>query len=347
MTASGVDVTQNMADYVIEELRYKAGIFNETGSVNVYIGDVVKSDGAIPETLREQLRTHASRLEDVPDVRKDYHPGSDGMLLDLVHPSLFPLVYGRSRILPDSLATLENCMDKCGEGVITQVPPSEKPARGGITGNSYSRNFQWLPCEVEFAAEEGTAQGNVQVESKNGDEQGEGYPKCKITSYINNLHPHCHPDLYGCIERILARVVPQWNRTLGPLKIYNYNEELRIHYRSCTYEGEPEESPKIGNGESEDDFSQRLEEWEARQRIRRLVLPEPGQFNAPTSDDAKKFDLQKEFGHRGLQVIVKLANIHLTPEKPRYEGGSWHVEGQMVSSEPAGHVGSTPNDELL
>ncbi|KAG0350000.1 hypothetical protein BG005_010481 [Podila minutissima] len=28
-----------------------------------------------------------------------------------------------------------------------------------------------------------------------------------------------------------------------------------------------------------------------------------------------------------LQVIVKLANIELTPENPRYTGGSWHVEG--------------------
>ena len=27
-----------------------------------------------------------------------------------------------------------------------------------------------------------------------------------------------------------------------------------------------------------------------------------------------------------MQVIVKLANIHLTPEKPDYKGGSWHIE---------------------
>jgi hypothetical protein len=26
-------------------------------------------------------------------------------------------------------------------------------------------------------------------------------------------------------------------------------------------------------------------------------------------------------------VIVKLANIILTPEKPQYKGGVWHVEG--------------------
>ena len=28
-------------------------------------------------------------------------------------------------------------------------------------------------------------------------------------------------------------------------------------------------------------------------------------------------------------MIVKLANIHLTPSKPRYEGGGWHIEGQL------------------
>jgi hypothetical protein len=42
------------------------------------------------------------------------------------------------------------------------------------------------------------------------------------------------------------------------------------------------------------------------------------------------FDLKVKYGKRGLQVIVKLANIHLTPEKPKYEGGTWHVEGQMA-----------------
>ncbi|KAI9215919.1 hypothetical protein BC828DRAFT_353019, partial [Blastocladiella britannica] len=30
---------------------------------------------------------------------------------------------------------------------------------------------------------------------------------------------------------------------------------------------------------------------------------------------------------RQCQVIVKLANIHLTPEDPEYAGGSWHIEG--------------------
>ena len=43
-------------------------------------------------------------------------------------------------------------------------------------------------------------------------------------------------------------------------------------------------------------------------------------------------DLREVYGKHGrpLQIIVKLANIELTPEKPKYEGGTWHVEGTLV-----------------
>ena len=56
-------------------------------------------------------------------------------------------------------------------------------------------------------------------------------------------------------------------------------------------------------------------------------------FQPGTSDlkPEKTVDLKRDYAHRGLQVIVKLANIELTPEKPDYEGGTWHVEGQLVS----------------
>jgi len=34
----------------------------------------------------------------------------------------------------------------------------------------------------------------------------------------------------------------------------------------------------------------------------------------------------EELKDAGLQVIVKLANIHLTPDKATYNGGSWHMK---------------------
>jgi len=39
--------------------------------------------------------------------------------------------------------------------------------------------------------------------------------------------------------------------------------------------------------------------------------------------------LSKKYAHRGLQVILKLANIEVTPKKPGYADGAWHVEGQL------------------
>lgn len=35
------------------------------------------------------------------------------------------------------------------------------------------------------------------------------------------------------------------------------------------------------------------------------------------------------FRESGLQVIVKMASIELTPEKPEFPTGGWHIEGQM------------------
>lgn len=79
-----------------------------------------------------------------------------------------------------------------------------------------------------------------------------------------------------------------------------------------------------------------------------MVQPEPEEFHPPKVRDhmvaeyyepgtldlkaEKTVDLKRDYAHRGLQIIVKLANIELTPEKPEYEGGTWHVEGQLVTS---------------
>ena len=162
LASTDKDITQKMVDWVIAELRYKSKIFQKTGAVKVYNGDVVKSDIAIPEHLKEVLKAATKSLEDVPDVYKDYHPGSDGKVLDLVHPSLFPLIYGRSRILPDILLGLDDCIKKCGEGNIIPVPPEEDTelrytaSSYGYPENMapYSKKFQWLPCELEFGTED-------------------------------------------------------------------------------------------------------------------------------------------------------------------------------------------------
>jgi hypothetical protein len=90
----------------------------------------------------------------------------------------------------------------------------------------------------------------------------------------------------------------------------------------------PEEvQPQQNPGESHDDYWERKDQW--FKDMRQVTLPEPDTFVAP--ENGEILDLKKRFAERGLQIIVKLANIHLTPQKPEYEGGTWHVEGQLVS----------------
>ena len=42
-----------------------------------------------------------------------------------------------------------------------------------------------------------------------------------------------------------------------------------------------------------------------------------------------KHRIRDVFKNRGIQVIIKMASIELTPDKPEFPEGSWHVEGQM------------------
>ena len=158
----GKDISGPMIDWVIKELRYKAKLFEDIGAVAVYTGHVVKSDSIIPESLKLELQAAVATLEDVPADQKDWHPGSNGKVLDLVHPSLYPLVYGRTRVLETGKTSLEDCIARCGEGKTTQIPPEQDVAQDGVSHeyqvettalNSYSRNFQWLPCMVDISGD--------------------------------------------------------------------------------------------------------------------------------------------------------------------------------------------------
>ncbi|KAI0668982.1 hypothetical protein C8Q78DRAFT_1044020, partial [Trametes maxima] len=54
-------------------------------------------------------------------------------------------------------------------------------------------------------------------------------------------------------------------------------------------------------------------------------LPDALPFQPPSSDERVSLSLRG----KTIQVIVKMANIVLTPERPVYPGGSWHVEGMQ------------------
>ena len=145
------------------------------------------------------------------------------------------------------------------------------------------------------------------------------------------MHPHKETRLYELIEKLIDASLPLWNATLAPLADQSFKRQQRITYTAVEYDPDPESWPKSEQvqqepDETEEAYWDRKDEW--IKETQRLVFPEPDDFD-PLPQPAP-FDLRSRYGKRGLQVIVKLANIHLTPDKPEYEGGTWHVEGQMV-----------------
>ncbi|KAB8235263.1 DUF4246 domain-containing protein [Aspergillus alliaceus] len=313
---SGQDVTPKMMDYIMKELQWKVDAFKKTGMIPVYDTGVVKSDTAVPEEVQRALKEAVAPFEDVPDEQKDYHPGSDMKVVDLIHPSLFPVIYGRTRILPDRTIGLDDCLGSVGQGDLLPVPPEDEAKIEGYSSRAYgwrrweadtlrpfSRRFQWLPCDVKFS------------------DQDSG---CRIDSYINNVHPSQHRDLYHAVEKIIARTIPLWNKTLASTN--TRRQHRRISYGDVEYL--PYSAPEPEENESTD-MHEYYEAHTAWSRSRPVKLPEPGEFTPPETNPDDELDLRKKFHEKGLQVIVKLANIELTPEKPEYDGGAWHVEGQL------------------
>lgn len=147
----------------IAELQYKATLFQERNFVEA-TDSIFKSDTIVSDELRQSLVKAVIPLEQVPDKNKDWHPGSNGQVLNLVHPSLFPLVYGQSRILRDSVISIEDSVSRCGDGEIIPIPSDDEvedrkfceSCAMQFHGNgheAWSEKFQWLPAEFELSSD--------------------------------------------------------------------------------------------------------------------------------------------------------------------------------------------------
>ncbi|KAJ5644605.1 hypothetical protein N7507_010616 [Penicillium longicatenatum] len=330
---SGADITENMAEWIIEELKFKAMVYKMNEAVSLYNGDVTKSDTNIPSSLIEELK-NASRILTYQDEELQfYHPGSLSQQRDLLAMALYPLIYGKSRILPDKLIGLDDALHCAGQGETIPMPNEtgitrediawRVSSRADISVRPYSRTYQILPSDWEF-----------------GDDG-----RWHIATYINNLHPVKHRDIYKVIEKAFNCIIPQWNMTMTPLKDMLHSR-ARIEYNKAEYYPVPkkvlDQAPKIQDREAQSEFDERFEKW--RMEHYRAVQPDVDRFvpwavpqcmMSQLPDDLpstvrieRSVNLNEHYKDRGLQVITRLMSVDLTPESPYYDT-EWHVEGQM------------------
>ncbi|MFF4263472.1 DUF4246 domain-containing protein [Streptomyces virginiae] len=277
-------LTEAQVRYVLAELAHYAALRDERTGIEVSAADGVwHSDTLIEDELRNRLREAVRVLEQVPEAEQDWHPGSDGQVLDLVHPSLFCLVREAS-----------------GAPERAWQNPTDRYSK-----YEFSERFQWLPTDVDVADD-----GDV-----------------TFRSYVNNVHPEHHRELAAVLPDMFARMRPLWENVLTDLR---HPRPVRIQADPYGwYDSEPEYPNKSSYSDAEA-YKAALGAWEQAQddwwENRSPVIPDAPEFTAPEMPDASaRVDLRG----RRLQVIVKLATIHLTPDKPEYPGGSWHVEGML------------------
>ncbi|OMJ22377.1 hypothetical protein AYI70_g2912 [Smittium culicis] len=326
------EFSENSIQFAFDELRYYIRKGRSEGILPGPVDKTYTSDSIIPENLQECLINQVKKLENVPDNELNWRPSSNKQILDLVDPLLYPLVLGETR-------AISNCVDPCevidwksviGSGKVCNLMIEPKTLEVYDYHNLWDQyldsayfyhKYQWLPAEIK-------------VNSKG---------KAKILSYINNLHPDIHKDLYTTIEDIFGRFIPIIQKSLTDTALYN-NE---LDWGRVSYNDLPVES---------------FNEYAFRQCAKRGLLTEEqkkyieknGIENAIPSDACKellsenyemfkkrkpptglKFDPRKiptgikKIGLKNtrLQVVVKLENIVLTPSNSKYEGGVWSVDG--------------------
>ncbi|KAJ7116512.1 hypothetical protein C8R44DRAFT_210335 [Mycena epipterygia] len=292
-------LTDNMLNYVMEELDgYTMMRDAKTGIECGPYERIFLSDTLVPEDVTTSLKLAVKALENVPDEQKDWHPGSDGRVLDLVHPSICPLVF-------------EDMWGKADDGKLGTFE-SPDPDELDICGTFVSDRFQWLPSDFEV-----NQNGAIKLKSP----------------YINNISPEHHDSLVPVIERVMECAVPMWEHVLSALK--NDPALSKVAYRDlnlsdgeipCIWDGGARD---LANSDEEREQTEDYDAWLERRLVRgALVLPDASPKYKRVLDQEMSVSLTTST----LQVIVKLANIVLTPEKPEYPGGIWHVEGMATES---------------
>ncbi|KAL9652030.1 hypothetical protein ABK040_000371 [Willaertia magna] len=142
----------------------------------------VEKEDLISKELTERLKKCLIGFENITEEKKDYHPGTDNQVLDLIHPSLFCYVKGVSEIVGKGVEKVEEKKEEKEDDYRYYYrTPREK---------TFKVETQWLPSE--FLLKE-----NNEIE---------------IQSYINNVDERKHKELYDVIGKIFSKFVPLFNR---------------------------------------------------------------------------------------------------------------------------------------
>ncbi|KAI8325752.1 hypothetical protein GQ54DRAFT_326889 [Martensiomyces pterosporus] len=178
--AKAQDLTDKEVAYVFDELAYYASLRVSGSGVELSgVDGVWISDALVDEETTKKLKDYAAILEDVPERAKDWHPNSNNQVLNLIHPSLFPLMYEKSSF------------------VTTPIPSPEDAF--------ISDEFCWLPSEFRVD-KDGAATIESYINNLHPLRHAALYPT--IATIFSNFVPMLEQVVTDLVHPRSQRVVP-------------------------------------------------------------------------------------------------------------------------------------------
>ncbi|PIG89703.1 hypothetical protein AARAC_003406 [Aspergillus arachidicola] len=392
-------------DWCLAELRDKVTRFKETGQILVLNSGsaVCKSDTIIPSSVGLKIQQFVSSLSDELGDRNDWEPSSNEQIWNIIDPSLFPLIYGQTRVLVNGgYVPLEQTLETYGHG---EVAP---------------RHDQQREILEEFPDSDITREACCSLTDSSG------FPV--RWNSVGQRDRQTHRSFYKTLEEVVSQVIEPWNETLikgapidsslssppgrAPRRIQTFGVEWRTEYPKWAEDlpterdGDPEayhnalarvrdyvalpeygvnvEWDGLGTKEIPQDWESTVslkdvvdakytrlfrfehsdpglysyEEWKAGKSAKSIVGPtehdiqweidpkvwsslhdmkDPmdrykileGSRKRCRDHDYYTVKLQETFRDKGLQIIVKMEGIELTPESPSYPGEDWHTDGLL------------------
>ncbi|KAL3937607.1 MAG: hypothetical protein SGBAC_007316 [Bacillariaceae sp.] len=163
---------------------------------------VAIADGFVPQDLHKKL------MNDIDDVNAkqivDYHPHSNGIVRDIVHPALYSYVKGVSPQTKSEGEIAALSQDR-------NVPVEDRVELEDrdYWGRTYeaSAKYQWLPTYFSI-----------------GDDGS-----CAINDYINNLVPRSENEaLYGSLAQLFSQALPLIESVYGYCRVIKEEQYIRM-----------------------------------------------------------------------------------------------------------------------
>ncbi|KAK6502681.1 hypothetical protein TWF506_003259 [Arthrobotrys conoides] len=321
--------TKDDIHFVYKELvkRYKPYVERNQGQLQPDIDGIWRCDDFLDEKERQELIDATATLENIPEDEKDWHPNSNNQVLNLVHPSLWPVVYGLT-------------IDISGDPI---HPPNGHE-------DWTSENFCWLPSEFDVSLSGETKISSYINNLSAPKQKSLFYPILeRIFNKFVPLFNHVLANLregsydpqrvgrnyrYTSTKRLSYQDHNRrWERLLKEFEEGKYLT-TRLHRREPEYDyygfsdGEDEQNGDEKNEidcehAEESDCEDKYELTGDYYTIREMGdLFRSGMWKPPKPQTLEDVKLEGTTA----RVIVKMANIILTPDNPKYNGGTWHVE---------------------